>query len=184
MDINSALLAVGFIIVAYFVIKKLPHLLALGLTGIIFSFVIIFVVRDVWHLPLEEYVDVSKFDEYRFEGQDYVSDFKDGIKDKESEFLLIENLDEVCNIYRNEGDSIVHYNESTFTKDKIEISYETLNDSNRLELYEKLKGRVEDDRFKEKLFGMNSYVDIKYDLGNAIMYNSKSEKINLVIEFR
>lgn len=183
MDINSVLLALVVIVIGYYVMKKLPHLIALALTGIILSFVIIFVVRDVWHLPLERYVDVSKFDEYRLGGQDYVSGLKDDIENgNTSEYLLLENLDTVCGMYSNGSDRISEATETLNEKEVIKFSYSTLNDVSRVEIYESLKHRITDEKFKQKLLGMNSYVDITYDLGNALMYNLNGEY--LLIEFK
>lgn len=182
MDIESIIFSIVFILVVYYVIKFLPRLLGIALTGIILSFVIIFVLRDMWNLPVDQYVNVSKFDEVRLTGQLYIDDIRTG-SDEDPLIVELEEGDEI----NTDTDNIIEedYVEVIGGLDEKYYSYKYVNLSKdrREEIIEYLEGRIEDKRFKEKLLGMNLYVDIEYDLGNAEMYNLFESK-ELIIEFK
>lgn len=80
----------------------------------------------------------------------------------------------------NENDSLVKQAKGETYKYKYT---EIMDAASREKIYKQHKNRIDDSKFKSKLMGMSNYVQLEYDLGNAIMYNS-SDYQQLIIHYK
>lgn len=171
MDLYSIGLAIGVIALGYFVLKKWSVIIAMTFLGFAIAFTGLFVLRDMLHIPVNDYVDTSKLDHWKYEARNYTDeeakDIKDTVQGKKKELTY-----KVGKVNKTVSDELLTYR----------FEYSKLTEDRRKDILDTLGGRVKDDKFEAKLFGMSPYLDMTYDLGNAKMYNSKDGS-ELIIKF-
>lgn len=175
-DIYSIVLSLVMLLVGYYVIRRLPHLLTIVVTGLVLSFVLIFVTRDMLHLPINDYVDTTAWDDVTNQAKDYSDEKFTG----RAEFERSLGVEEV--VSDEDVEDEVGKIGSIVPEGVYMYAYEDYDTEAREELLLKYEGVIDDESFKNKLLGMNPYVDVKFELGNAELYNSKDGK-HFVIEF-
>lgn len=171
VDFYSIGLAIGLIALGYFVLKKWSVIIAMTFLGFAIAFTGLFVLRDMLHIPVNDYVDTSKLDNWKYEARNYTDeeakDIKDTVKGKKKELDT-----KVVNMDKTFSDALLTYR----------FDYSKLTEDRRNDILGTLGTRIKDDKFEAKLFGMSPYVDVTYDLGNAKMYNSQDGS-QLIIKF-
>lgn len=176
-NILTILIVIG---VGYYLLKYGKNLIVIGILGLSILFTSLFVLRDMLHIPVNNYVDVSWIDRLKMEGVYYIDSGVEKTKNMMKDAKQTKNMctrEEIAVSYKGVDHQQV---KKSYV---IELNYKDLNEKKRLEVYESLREKISDTRFKEKLLGMNPYVDIRYDLGNAEMFNS-SDHQKLIIKFK
>lgn len=167
MDIQSIILAVVIIVVGYFILRKLPVIVMMTVLGFALLFTSLFVARDMLHLPVNEYVDTHKVDQWKYDVRNYSEDQSKELKKK---------------YYEKNGDVKGKVAKAEKRKDVYRYEYDKLTTESRNAIVDKLGNRVKGNRFEAKLFSMSPYVDMSYEFDNAKMYSSSDGK-ELIIKF-
>lgn len=167
MDLNSILLYLVLIVLAYFVIKKLPVIIVAVLGFGLLSVMSLFILRDMLHVPVNHYVDTTEIDQFMERSSDYTNEKILG-KDDEA----VREVDE--DVVDDGGDTI--------KLGRIEkYKYDEMNDAVIEGIVDRYNNIVEDTSFENKLRGMTPYVDISYEFSNMKMYSSDDREY-LIIE--
>lgn len=166
-DIYSILLSLVMIVVGYFIIKKLPVILV-GVIG--FGLIIVmslFVLRDMVHVPVNDYVDTTEIDLVLGQASDYTNEKLLGTPDDDTGGVVDNSVDD--GVEKNKLDRIEKY------------KYDEMNDNVIGEIIDRYTPIVDDNSFENKLRGMTPYVDISYEFSNLKMYSSEDREY-LIIE--
>lgn len=175
LDIGSVVVFILVVVLVVYLLRKFFHIVGSIFIAFIVLFVALFMLKDVLHVPVNDYVDVSDMDRLKVEGYGYIEDKIDKYKGEYYE-MGGEDGSEKHDGVNEEGDVDVYVDEVVGERDVESIDYVDMNDEVLDDFIRIMEGRVEDSRFREKLTGMSKHVDIVYDLGNAKMRNSKDKK--------
>lgn len=167
MDLNSILLYLVLIVLAYFVIKKLPVIIVAVLGFGLLSVMSLFILRDMLHVPVNHYVDTTEIDQFMERSSDYTNE---KILGKDDE--VVGGVDK--DVVGDDGDTI--------KLGRIEkYKYDEMNEAVIEGIVDRYYNIVEDTSFENKLRGMTPYVDISYEFSNMKMYSSDDREY-LIIE--